>query len=168
MGVAAIGDLDGNCIDDLFIGAYLSDESSASKDRGAGWSILLEALSGNPRDAVIKENTQLVAITEQPEFEQQSGTPTSLEGFESKMKIQVFPNPANDILNVMIVKQDKSDETTIIEIIDMLGNKVLSRKIEVGSEHLLSLDVATLSAGQYMVKVSTSKESRTSLISIMR
>lgn len=66
----------------------------------------------------------------------------------------VFPNPALDVINVMIQKSE--NEEVAIEVVDMLGNLVYStRYTPVTNNFAYQIDAAQLAQGTYMVKVKT-------------
>ena len=65
--------------------------------------------------------------------------------------VQVFPNPANTILNVELRMQNESTDMTIT---DMLGNKV--RQVPFNTQHL-TLNIADLSEGIYNISISSSE-----------
>jgi len=66
-----------------------------------------------------------------------------LEEFDNTFSI--YPNPAFDKLNVQL----NNGKQALVELVDLLGNKVYSS--EIGSTK--TIDVAHLNAGIYMVKV---------------
>lgn len=68
-------------------------------------------------------------------------------------KIVIYPNPVKDILNFSFDK-----EITAVSIINLLGQEVLSKSLINGET---SIDVASLSAGTYLVKVTSANEVKT-------
>ncbi|RXR20586.1 T9SS type A sorting domain-containing protein [Flavobacterium amnicola] len=64
--------------------------------------------------------------------------------FTSNLKI--YPNPSNGIFNINI------DTNATIEIYDLIGKQIASKKIEVGTSQL---DMGNYSSGIYLLKVTT-------------
>ena len=67
--------------------------------------------------------------------------------------VQVFPNPFHD--NVTVHMENFADETASIEVYDMLGRAVLMDTVSAGADSEVTLNFGTLSAGTYIVRVST-------------
>ncbi len=65
-------------------------------------------------------------------------------------EISVFPVPARDNLNIKL-NQHTADEV-VVEVIDILGQTVVKRKLKV-SGSLAELDIHTLEPGTYFVKI---------------
>ncbi len=65
--------------------------------------------------------------------------------------INVFPNPANDILNIGF----DEDFTGLIEIIDIPGRVILSNYQKV--KNILQFDISSLAKGIYYIKLKTDK-----------
>jgi len=64
---------------------------------------------------------------------------------EEKLKVNVFPNPASDILNISgLIKNAK------IEIVNLLGVKVLEQETISETDHL-KLDLSSLKQGIYFL-----------------
>lgn len=68
-------------------------------------------------------------------------------------EFKVYPNPVKDILNVSFDK-----EITTVSICNVLGQEVLLKSI---NSNETSIDVANLSAGTYLVKVTAGNEVKT-------
>ncbi|MBQ5571935.1 MAG: T9SS type A sorting domain-containing protein, partial [Bacteroidales bacterium] len=66
---------------------------------------------------------------------------------EAEMQISIFPNPANDILNIT-----SSEQISEIEIVNALGQVV--RRMEVNADNAVC-DVENLSSGVYVVRLCT-------------
>lgn len=78
----------------------------------------------------------------------------SLAGTEEL--ISIFPNPANSILNVVLLSEQKS--RTTLEIFDVMGRSVLRTSIPESGINAIGniqfeLDLVDLSAGQYVLQV---------------
>jgi hypothetical protein len=74
-------------------------------------------------------------------------TTTGLEDEESSNLISVYPNPANNVLNV---KLGKNSSVESIQLMDPLGEMVLSQKVQ---NDFLTIDIHHLSSGVYVLKV---------------
>lgn len=72
---------------------------------------------------------------------------------ETLDKVAVFPNPANDILNITA---DNNIET--VELVNLAGQSVLHQLVN-GNNH--SIDVSDLSEGVYMIRINTTNRSMT-------
>ena len=64
---------------------------------------------------------------------------------EAEMQINIFPNPANDILNIT-----SSEQISEIEIVNLLGQIV--RRMEVNADNVVC-DVEDLTSGVYVVRI---------------
>jgi hypothetical protein len=65
--------------------------------------------------------------------------------------VQVYPNPANSLLNVKVASP-KADNVTFV-ITDMTGKVVIQQqKAVAGGDNLLQVDLRTLSQGSYLLK----------------
>src|SRR5690554_3267500 len=69
---------------------------------------------------------------------------------ETKFTLVVYPNPANDQLNISA----KNEILTHIEVTTITGKKIMSESIN-GEKH--SLDIKYLSSGAYLLKVQSSQ-----------
>jgi hypothetical protein len=72
-------------------------------------------------------------------------------------QLKVFPNPANEILNINL--QNNIIENCIIT--NALGQMVYSSANEINGNHKIQLNISNLSAGVYFVKVRSSNDSYT-------
>ena len=75
----------------------------------------------------------------------------SIDNEVSHAFVQVFPNPANDVLNIVVDNQG----TTNISVFDMSGRRVLHQTDQIGGFDKLALNVSALNKGIYVVEVST-------------
>jgi hypothetical protein len=66
----------------------------------------------------------------------------------SKMQVNIYPNPANNILYI-----ETTEEQGEIKIIDVLGNEIKSEKINKS----LQVDVSSFINGVYFIEIKTSK-----------
>ncbi len=76
--------------------------------------------------------------------------------FKTNMEVNVFPNPAQDILNIQVVNDKYADASVRILTVD--GKEMMERSIKtVDGLQTAQVNVAGLSAGMYFVKVSTNE-----------
>ncbi|MDC3253846.1 T9SS type A sorting domain-containing protein [bacterium] len=82
------------------------------------------------------------------------GTVSSKDLFKTSMEVNVFPNPAQDILNIQVLNDKSSDASVRILTID--GKEMMDKSFQVvDGLQTVSLNVARLPVGMYFVKVST-------------
>jgi len=77
-----------------------------------------------------------------------------------------YPNPATNVLNVYLGTLSTSASVTV-KVVDMLGQVVLSEKVN-NAHELVSLDVASLKSGMYMIIVDNVLTSTTQKINIIK
>jgi hypothetical protein len=72
---------------------------------------------------------------------------------KSGFNASVYPNPVNQVMN-LVINPGKS-RMTLVSIVDMTGHTVLSKRYDMQSEELstLQIPVSGLSSGMYMVKI---------------
>jgi len=77
---------------------------------------------------------------------------------EGKQEFSVYPNPANDVLN-MDLKMKDTDNEVVVSFMNFLGQTVMTQNIGkvAGGQSTFSFDVSSLPAGAYFINVSTSK-----------
>lgn len=68
-------------------------------------------------------------------------------------ELKIYPNPVNDILNFSFDK-----EITAVSIYNLIGQEFLSKSV---NNNQTSIDISNLSAGTYLVKVSSGNEVKT-------
>ena len=68
----------------------------------------------------------------------------SYDNRSSKIKLSVYPNPANDVLNI---NYDDNFKPGYVQIIDMRGNRVINI-----SNQVTKIDISGLKAGIYILK----------------
>ncbi|MCC6726159.1 MAG: T9SS type A sorting domain-containing protein, partial [Saprospiraceae bacterium] len=71
------------------------------------------------------------------------------------LSLSVYPNPAQDILNVAINAETMQDMT--ISLVTIEGKLVAERKLQMQGKQQMLLNVSQLPAGFYFVKVATDK-----------
>jgi hypothetical protein len=86
-----------------------------------------------------------------------SGT-NGMEDLTQTPEFNVFPNPASDMIIVQAPGLLESD--VMVTLYDMVGRKVSEKKMVAGST-LSYMDVSTLYAGKYLVKIANSISERT-------
>jgi hypothetical protein len=70
------------------------------------------------------------------------------------MNLQVYPNPATDIVQLALTDVSMNGDIRIyIEILNLLGKRVFLFKGESVSQAIHSIDVSHWVQGQYLVKV---------------
>jgi len=88
-------------------------------------------------------------------FMQEKYTFVSAEEHELEKLLEVYPNPANERINVVFDLAGQSE----IDIIDITGRLVRSTRYEASGFTNLSLDVSSLNPGVFFVRVSAEGES---------
>jgi len=79
---------------------------------------------------------------------------SSKDLFKTNMEVNVFPNPAQDILNIQVLNDKFADASLRIFTVD--GKEMMNRSLRtVDGLQTTQVNVAGLSAGMYFVKVST-------------
>lgn len=68
---------------------------------------------------------------------------------ESSIKVDIYPNPARDLLNI-----SSSNTIKDIEIYNIIGQKLIEKNIQSPNS---SIDISKLSKGNYIIKVNTEK-----------
>jgi 3'-phosphoadenosine 5'-phosphosulfate sulfotransferase (PAPS reductase)/FAD synthetase len=76
---------------------------------------------------------------------------------EAEMQISIFPNPANDILNIT-----SSEQISEIEIVNALGQVV--KRVEVNADNAVC-NVEDLTSGMYVVRIRTMNLSKGAVVS---
>ncbi len=80
--------------------------------------------------------------------------------------VVAYPNPATNVMNVYLGTFSTSASVTI-KVVDMLGHAVLTEKVT-DSRQLVSLDVAPLKSGMYMIIVDNELTNATQKINIIK
>lgn len=83
-----------------------------------------------------------------------SGINSSLgnDDFKQESGFVMYPNPANDVLNFDFSKMSNLEDLEVV-VFDMQGRQVKSVKQPLVSDNSLSVDISSLLAGSYVVKV---------------
>lgn len=83
------------------------------------------------------------------------GTVTTVELNEEHNDVQLYPNPANDHLNIEFISESIS--STPISIVDLEGRKLYSQSEKFGiGKHNLNLNIAGLNQGHYFITIGKS------------
>lgn len=90
-----------------------------------------------------------------------TGIPLKVPGFDIKTNITAYPNPTNEILHL------NSENSLIKEasVFDLLGRRVYNMEFSAGNK--LDLDLKSLQAGSYILKI-TSDAGKTETMKIMK
>lgn len=83
-------------------------------------------------------------------------TSLGTEKFDSLDKIQLYPNPAKNIINISVSQSELPDGFTVY---NNLGQEVESRKV--GSVNDLSINTSSYSTGVYLIKILKDNSSKT-------
>lgn len=81
--------------------------------------------------------------------------PTSISNELSTLSINVFPNPATDLIGIQLGGLVKNDYT--VELIDMNGRSVLTTQLNKG-QTIAYFDVQTVYKGNYIVRIANGSE----------
>jgi len=74
--------------------------------------------------------------------------------FDTNMEVSLYPNPTDDIVNIQVLNDKSADAN--IRILSVDGKEVLTRSFRTSDGvELINLNVASIPAGMYFVKVST-------------
>ncbi|TVR88078.1 MAG: T9SS C-terminal target domain-containing protein [Saprospirales bacterium] len=78
-------------------------------------------------------------------------------GYLVQRGFSVFPNPANGILNIELPEIDAGENSARAEVYDLNGRLVMSRSFDIHGQggELLQMDIESLSAGMYLMRVNT-------------
>lgn len=90
---------------------------------------------------------------------------TSVNNTESENLIVLYPNPANDKLNIVNID---SNENTLINIFNQLGEIVFSKTISANNSKITSIDIDNLLNGLYTVEITNNATRFTSKISVIK
>ncbi|OUR93310.1 hypothetical protein A9Q87_05005 [Flavobacteriales bacterium 34_180_T64] len=125
--------------------------------------------AGHEREAVAVAKgiwTAGTTITAAPPFEytgngSQNGiafwdTLLGIEDFENRSSFGMYPNPSNDILNI---KLKNGIRNVTLEVYNVLGKLVLNQTLK--PEKISKIQVSSLDAGLYLVKIANGNNSET-------
>jgi hypothetical protein len=78
----------------------------------------------------------------------------SVKEIETSINVSVFPNPANDLVNVRILADNATNDRMTISVIDATGRTVYSAQEAFnGTAALYQMNVANLDAGVYFIRL---------------
>lgn len=69
-------------------------------------------------------------------------------------EVTVYPNPASDMVTIELQHRDEGDVEYVIEVVDVAGRKVISRRLNCAGQCKERLDLEGLDAGSYFVRLS--------------
>ncbi|HTA82106.1 MAG TPA: choice-of-anchor tandem repeat GloVer-containing protein [Bacteroidia bacterium] len=81
-----------------------------------------------------------------------------INNIESSSKINMYPNPAHDILNLSFDTQGASN--TAITITDITGKEIINTNEVISNDQTVSINISALSYGMYFAKVTTDKNTQ--------
>jgi len=81
---------------------------------------------------------------------------------EPKPKIRIFPNPASDLINIVL--SGSKNTNTIIQLIDLEGR--IMRIENIGSLNEYCMNIAELNSGMYILQIKNSMDTYRKLIKI--
>ena len=91
----------------------------------------------------------------------------SLEEFMiSASDISVYPNPANDIVTVDILKQNNTESVTI-SLFDAIGKVIYIKEVS-SLNNKITFDVSELESGVYSVSVSNKYFNTTKKVTVVK
>ena len=126
-----------------------------------GFSSYLFNRTTLPNDVDSSNNVNFRDITWWNEY--RNGVSVSELSYDKN--IAVYPNPANDVLNVEIQKADI--QNTTIELVDLTGKVIISEKVaDVFAEGAFKLNVTDVQNGLYIVRVTSGDEISTTKVNI--
>lgn len=82
----------------------------------------------------------------------------SNDDFLGQTKVIIYPNPSNGVFNIL------SQENNSIEVYDMIGKKILSKKLSIGSS---DLDLSNYANGMYLINV-TNENGNTNIYKLIK
>ena len=75
-----------------------------------------------------------------------------------EMKISIFPNPTNDLLNVYLPQLET--EFVQISIYSEMGQLIQVHKVKQNENRIITMDVKSLSKGNYIITVDSKKRNK--------
>lgn len=119
-------------------------------------------------DNIINNGTEEGNWSVKADFESDCGSASQIIDFSVKVKanniedIVIFPNPATDLITI---SSNDDFENTTITVFDMQGRE-LSDTIQINKAHSdqIELDIRSLAAGSYFVKIETNQKRLTKRI----
>lgn len=84
----------------------------------------------------------------------------------SSLDVTIFPNPVRGTFNLVINSDIDNQTETTIEVVDITGRLTMTKKVNIHPNQPCSVDVQSLNAGVYLVRVINS--SRVKLIKLIK
>jgi Secretion system C-terminal sorting domain/Pregnancy-associated plasma protein-A len=79
-----------------------------------------------------------------------------------KQSLQVYPNPAKDVVNVQITNSSSSVLNNTVQLVDYLGRVLLEKKVAVATgTQAVELNTTNLAKGNYVIVVKANSEVKT-------
>jgi hypothetical protein len=166
--ITLLGDIDGNCIPEIFTGAHLDDaETGWNNNQGAGWVIWLGDANTVVKRGNVPQSNLHSALAETIDMATTQSPQSGDFKLDGNLAINIYPNPTNGILNLEIL--EASENTPVkIEIIDLLGRTIFNSEIDVSSRDLLTLNLGKVPAGNYMVRFTSNEDVVGRVIQVVR
>ena len=134
-----------------------SEETEHNTDSGEMTTIVRTNIAWF-KPGIYQPVAQYTRVTEDSDtvdlFTYISSYTSSTEEVNEVRNMEVYPNPAQDILNVNGIKGSKAD----LEIYDITGRKIIDRKVNRQNNRI---DVSDLNQGTYVIRVHGESESYT-------
>jgi uncharacterized repeat protein (TIGR01451 family) len=158
----AIVSINGNVLTVRFNNIMLPDSTTDYEGSMGYFQYLIKPLPNLPLGTQIENtayiyfdyNAPIITNTTQNNFQT---VVTTINRNEDTNQLKVFPNPANEVLNINL--QNNIIENCIIT--NALGQTVYNSANEINANHKIQLNIADLNAGVYFVKVRFSNGSYT-------
>src|SRR5690606_3917592 len=87
-------------------------------------------------------------------------TRLAVSSFEFANSLKIYPNPVSEGMVFINYDSDKTENLNV-EVYAMNGQRVLSKNVNAAYSGTAQLDVSTLAAGIYMVKMTSGKNTAT-------
>lgn len=124
------------------------------KNRNSGTCLRIENSSTSNGASIILDNCNTGYWSEQFLFSATKSADESIETIKPLSEIEIYPNPANNYLNIVL--PDDMQENISIRIVNSLG-QVNIDKHDLSGE-LNTIDISNLDAGLYVVHVSKNQD----------
>lgn len=141
---------------DVYIPTQVGTSLDSNKISAGGYHVLVKNSDGFIRGTGSNVVGQIGdgTFVQKNTFTYISCYPSTLSNEDLAIKeFKVYPNPVKDILNISFDK-----EIATVSICNLLGQEVLSKSV---NSNETSVDVAYLSAGTYLIKITADSEVKT-------
>lgn len=138
-------------------------EAACSSNTTSATSVTVSAQTMPAANSKMAEEVENVALTD--------GTPDNDDieriSTENNNTWNVYPNPANEVLNVTLSGANAND--LVANMLDLSGRVVMTEKVSVDTENLqFELNVSQLPVGMYILTVKNGNELNTKKVQIVR